>query len=64
MSFQSNFLSVIPNRCAGVKAFLTTYSIDQQIPEVYDLYCSETASKGESIINIIGVYQYDINSRC
>jgi hypothetical protein len=53
MSFRSNFLSVIPNRCAGVKSLLTTYSIDQKIPEVYALYCSETASKGESIINII-----------
>jgi hypothetical protein len=53
MSFRSNFLSVIPNRCAGVKSLLTTYSIDQKIPEVYALYRSETASKGESIINII-----------
>ncbi|WP_199426661.1 excalibur calcium-binding domain-containing protein [Thermaerobacillus caldiproteolyticus] len=38
------------------------YFTGQKLPEVYALYRPETASEGESTINIIRVYQYDINS--
>jgi hypothetical protein len=38
------------------------YFTGQKLPEVYALYRPETASEGESTINIIRVYQYDIDS--